>query len=402
MARINQRRNHNTSRVLYPIAWLKKFYRWLINFAKKNRRFTALLLITICLILFIIFGTLTPSLQAFEGNLNLNSLTFTSKIDQPFLKNANSINQIYLKNTLPLKLTGKFNSDDNPKIASLNTITLQPLKDQESWWQIDSQSDGTLEIKELKLTAETTVKNLEYDTFNKRLSIDKIVPKKEQVSVTINASSSDSFNVTFPGYEISKFPDVTYFTWQPDNEITSDIAKEAQLQLQFKEKPDNSIFWGKLEVQNVQLFSKPIINQQNLADYYQESAVGGGVVRLAYQNYTIEEGQFLTFTPEDSITSLLRLKLANESTSTLKTSDNQNLQINEAFQGLKVDISGKTKKIEIGLNDKLPIVKLQASLLEGFMPRDAVIALITLLTTLVPILLGWLWEIMTDENTTEE
>lgn len=379
--------------------WLLLSNIWVLLWylANINRRFTVLLSSIIGLMLFIIIGTLTPSIQPFEGTLQLNSLTFTSKSDQPFIKNADAITQItqtYAENALPLILTGQF-SDSDPKIEALNTITLNPIKNQESWWQIEAIADATLEIKELKLTSETTLEHLEYDSTNKRLSINNIIPQKHPLSLIIDASSSDKFTVTFQGYEIPQFPDITSFTWQPNNQITLTLNQPVKLEVQFQESPNNRLFWGRLAVENVKLFNQPIINPKDYADYYKESAISGGTVRLADKNYTLEVGQFLTFKPEDSISSLLGLKITDESTPTLNTSDNKILQINEPFRGLKLDISGKTKKIEIGLNERLPVATLQASWLERFFPRDAVIALITFLSTLVTLLLGWLWEIVT-------
>lgn len=407
MAKINPKINrqkapkYNLLKIFHPLAWLKNTGQRAANLAGKNPRFTTLLLIIIFLILFIIIGTLTPSLQPFEGTLDLNNLTFTSKINQPFLKNADSITEIYSQNPLPLTLTGKFSNSD-PKLAHLTSITIQPLKDQESWWQIEAQSKATLEIKELNLTAQTTIEHLEFDARNKRLSIDKITPHQDPLTLTIDSSSSNSFTVNFQGYQIPQFPDVTSFTWTPNNAVKLTLAKAIKLELKFQKIPNDSPFWGRLEVEKVKLFNKPTINQQNYAEYYKESAIAGGTVRLADKNYTLEDGQFLTFDPQDSISDLLRLKLTQESPPTLKTSDNKTLQINQSFQGLKVDISGKTKKIEIGLNDRLPVANLQASWLEKYIPRDAAIALITFLTTLVTILLGWLWELLKSEETANE
>ena len=114
------------------------------------------------------------------------------------------------------------------------------------------------------------------------------------------------------------------------------------------------------------------------------------------KSYTLEENQFLKFQPQDSIRTLLRLRLAEDKT-TVKPNDNQLLKLNQQQPGLQVDISGKTQQILIGLNEELPVAKLQASFLEAWMPREAVIALIAFLSTLVMTLIGWLWEIATEE-----
>lgn len=393
----------------HPIIRFKKTAQRVVNLANQNRRFTALLLLTIFLTLVIILGTLIPSQQTFEGSLDLNSLSFTSQTTQPFLENIDSIQEIYInypQKALPLTLTGKF-SDIDPKLANINKITLKPLPDQGSFWRILGKNNvSLLRIKELKLTPETQIKNLEYDRQNKSLSIEEIIPNQKQpLALTLNTSSDHLFTVKFQGYEIANFPDTKTFSWQPDNEIKLKIDQEIKLELRFNKTPANDLFWGKLAVEKVKLINKFIINQQDFGCSncsYKESAIAGGTVRLADRNYTLSSGQFLTFKPEDSIRYLLGLRLATETTATLKTNENQTVAINEAFQGFKVDISGKTKQIEIGLNENLPVAKLQARLLEAWLPRDAVIALIAFLSSFVATLIGWLWELINSEETTED
>ncbi|PZV09215.1 MAG: hypothetical protein DCF22_18865 [Leptolyngbya sp.] len=114
---------------------------------------------------------------------------------------------------------------------------------------------------------------------------------------------------------------------------------------------------------------------------------------------SLEDGQFLTFDPVDSIRSLLCLRLSQETISTLKTSDNKAFQIGESTQGLKMDISGETQRIKIRLNENLPVANLQASWLERFLPRNAAIALIAFLSALVSTLIGWLFELANKNET---
>ena len=58
--------------------------------------------------------------------------------------------------------------------------------------------------------------------------------------------------------------------------------------------------------------------------------------------------------------------------------------------------------MEIGLNENLPVATLQASLLEAWLSRDAVISLIAFLSSFVATLIGWLWELSNSEETTED
>jgi hypothetical protein len=400
---MKRRKPSHFSRKLGIISWLKKNAQRFKLFTNQNPRFIALLSLTITLLLVITLGTLIPSSQTFEGSLDLQSLSFTSQTNQPFLTNADSISEIYTENALPLTLEGTF-SDTNSKHIKLEKITLKPIADSEPWWQISGQKNATLALSKLSLTPEASVKNLQYDPHNQRLTIEKLTPHQTSLNTTINTNGTETFTVNFDGYQIDKFSDITSFTWQPSNSITLKIDQEIKLKLKFKKTPENPLFWGKLAVKKVDFIAPLTVNQDNFADNYQESAIAGGTIRLADKNYDLSTGQFLTFNPQDSIRYLLGLRLATEKTTTLKTNDNQTVAINEAFQGFKVDISGETKQIKIGLNENLPVAKLQASWLEGlpFMSRDIFIALIAFLSSFVATLIGWLWELSNSEENNEE
>jgi hypothetical protein len=400
---MKRRKPSHFSRTLGIVSWLKKNAQRLKLFTNQNPRFIALLSLTIALILIITLGTLIPSSQIFEGNLDLQSLSFTSQTNQPFLSNADSISEIYTENALPLTLEGTFSNTDS-KLVKLEKITLKPIADSEPWWQISGQNNATLALSKLSLAPEASVKNLQYDPYNQRLTIEKLTPAQTSLNTTINTNGTEIFTVKFDGYQIEKFSDITSFTWQPSNSINLKIDQEIKLKLKFKKEPENTLFWGKLAVKKVNFIAPLTVNQDNFADNYQESAIAGGTVRLADKNYNLSTGQFLTFNPQDSIRYLLGLRLAIEKTTTLKTNDNQTVAINEAFQGFKVDISGETKQIKIGLNENLPVAKLQASWLEGlpFMSRDVFIALIAFLSSFVATLIGWLWELSNSEETTED
>lgn len=400
---MKRRKPSHFSRKLGIVSWLKKNAQRFKLFTNQNPRFIALLSLTITLILIITLGTLIPSSQTFEGSLDLQSLSFTSQTNQPFLTNADSISEIYTENALPLTLEGTFRYTDS-KLIELEKITLKPIPNAEPWWQISGQNNATLALEKLQLAPEARVKNLQYDPHNQRLTIEKLTPAQTSLNTTINTNGTETFTVNFDGYQIDKFPDITSFTWQPSNSINLKIDQEIKLKLKFKKTPENALFWGKLAVKKVNFIAPLTVNHDNFADNYQGSAIAGGTVRLADKNYDLSTGQFLTFNPQDSIRYLLGLRLATEKTATLKTNDNQTVAINEAFQGFKVDISGETKQIKIGLNENLPVAKLQASWLEGlpFMSRDVFIALIAFLSSFVATLIGWLWELSNSEENNEE
>ena len=368
--------------------WWKNLWARMIRFLSQNPRFIGLLLVTLGLSLFIALGSLLPSTQPFEGSLTLRSLSFTSTTTQPLLKNAQSIAQLTGIGAQPLTLTGQFN--DIPALKGVAKLELKPSD--QATWQIEAESGARLEVVKLELAAQTVIKPLHYDAYNKRLSL-TIQPAKN-FPATLILSAEGGFKVGVQGYE--SFPSFVSgnnaeFTWQSNNDLVLSIQQPLQLDLQFSQ-PSTTLFWGELAVQQV-TFKAAEVARENYANNYIESAVVGGIIRLGEKNYSLEDGQFLTFDPVDSIRSLLRLRLSQETVSTLKTSDNKALQIGEPTQGLKMDISGETQRIKIGLNEKLPVANLQASWIERFLPRDAAIALIAFVSALVSTLIGWLFEL---------
>ena len=389
MAKINRSPQPKRFRLSSIQGWWERLWAPMSRFLSRNPRFTGLLIVTLGLSLFIILVSLLPSTQVFEGSLTLRSLSFTSAATQPLLKNAQFIAQLTGIGAQPLPFSGTFSG--NPALKGFTKLEFKPIDDRATW-QIEGKSGALLEVVKLELAAQTVIKPLRYDAYNKRLSL--IIQPAKDLPATLILSANGEFKVTVQGYRSS--PSVlggnsAEFTWQPNNQLLLPIQQPLQLELQFSQ-PSTTLFWGNLAVQQVE-FNEAEVASEAYANNYMESAVTGGTIRLGDKNYSLEDGQFLTFDPVDSIRSLLRLRLSQETASTLKTSDDKALQIGEPTQGLKMDISGKTKRIKIGLNKNLPVANLQASWLESFLPRDAAIALIAFLSALVSTLIGWLFEL---------
>jgi len=66
--------------------------------------------------------------------------------------------------------------------------------------------------------------------------------------------------------------------------------------------------------------------------------------------------------------------------------------------GIKVRFAGQTKSLQIGLDPKFPVTKIQASWLDGILPRDAIIALISFSAASFSYLLYWLVERASKNN----
>lgn len=66
---------------------------------------------------------------------------------------------------------------------------------------------------------------------------------------------------------------------------------------------------------------------------------------------------------------------------------------------LEVRISGKSKLIQIGLDKEFPVSRLQASWLDGILPRDAIIALISFCAASFSYLLYFIIDYIHKSNT---
>lgn len=348
--------------------------------AKQDPRTILWMILTTTLLIICIFGTILPSTQTFEGNLTLRHISFTSCIQQPFLKNIRHITELSGKGALPLPLTGQFDG----LLSSQTKLDLKPI-DSQATWQIIVPPTAQLEVKTLTLSPDVKISHLSYDSFNQRLTF-SITPKSASNSQTaiLTLNPSGTLKLVIQGYKSVQnltITDSLEFTWNPNNQITLPIQEPIQLDLKLSH-PNNDLFWGELEVQKVKLKELSVADE-TYDEHYKASALLGGTIRLADKSYTLESGQFLTFQPADSIRTLLHLRLNTDTAANLKTNNNKTVQLGEPSQGINVDISGETQTIRIGLNEKLAIAKIQASFLEGFMSKEAFIALTTFLTTLL-------------------
>ncbi|MBW4454877.1 MAG: hypothetical protein KME55_20410 [Nostoc indistinguendum CM1-VF10] len=60
-------------------------------------------------------------------------------------------------------------------------------------------------------------------------------------------------------------------------------------------------------------------------------------------------------------------------------------------KGIEARFSGRTKQIQIGLDQDFPVSRIQGSWLDGVLPRDAIIALFSFGAATVVNLLSWLF-----------
>ena len=357
----------------------------------RNPRFSGLLTSTLILLLFIAFAMLLPSEQPFEGSLTFNSLSFESTKKQPFLRDLQSLDQLSIIGQPNFEITGNFSDLDLLEARSRIALT---ANNEDSIFQITKNTGASLEVSELLLEPGTQIQNLRYDDYNKRLSFDILGKTASQLIV----NAGGTIQTSLVGYKIASLKndvDNVDFSWAPDNQLVVRLPKQLSVELKlgdFSEYP----FWGNLAVTDVSM-EKAQADSLNVSNTYLESSVLLGNIRLgSEQSYLVEPNQFVRFHPGNAVNKLFRLGLSSPQVKVF-IDESQSFSTERSEPGIKADVFGATRTIDIGFNPKFPIAQLQASFLEAWMPRDAVIGLIAFLSTLVMTLIGWLWEIATEE-----
>ncbi|MGJ5675119.1 MAG: hypothetical protein ACR9NN_16145 [Nostochopsis sp.] len=134
-------------------------------------------------------------------------------------------------------------------------------------------------------------------------------------------------------------------------------------------------FRGKIETKDVR-FTRIDRNGDDLRDDLEVSTIVEGKIRMAEQEREIKENQFLM---GENPNQPLNIQLI------------RHLQLIPAKKGIEARFSGKTKQIQIGLDQDFPVSKIQGSWLDGVLPRDAIIALFSFGAATVGSLFSWLF-----------
>ena len=114
----------------------------------------------------------------------------------------------------------------------------------------------------------------------------------------------------------------------------------------------------------------------DISDDVTVSTIVEGKIRMVEQEREIKANQFL---------------MGDEPNTPLNIERIRHLQI-VPKKGLEVRISGRTKQIQIGLDKDFPVSRIQGSWLDGFLPRDAIVALFSFSAATITYLLGFLIE----------
>lgn len=363
---------------------------------QQDREFAVVLILTLILISALIFGAILPVSQPFEGNLLVSSLSFTNqKTNQLLLKNVRQIQEISLAGKQTLTLSGTITNSSHPELNQLQELQIE-LSQENSQITITPKNDLTLE--EIRLQEKDRITNLKYASYDNRLEF-KLTPFNAPLlpRFRINASS---IQISLSDYQLKninlKNPEIPLeFTLETSRfELTPQFPVAVNLALSSKE-PTN-IFGGNINVEKVK-FEKLIQTGDNVNDQLKDSTILSGDIRMANQDLKLEENQFL-IVHSPGIQTLSRIQIVRPDPDRkleLKTSGN-NLKLADPDQGLNITISGKTTRIEAGLNEYLPIAQIQGSWLSQNLSRDGVVAVISFSASLVVSLIAWLFKKMDD------
>ncbi|MEG4286637.1 hypothetical protein QUB68_26245 [Microcoleus sp. A006_D1] len=338
-------------------------------------------LLTFVLGLLLIFGGLTlvafvPSTHIFEGNLTVEEMSFTYAGKEPklFLDTVRGIKSLEIEGKQTLTFTGKIQSQSTPALNQLTILEIEPI-DSTSKWSIataDLKQSSELEFTELRLQPDTQVNKLSYDTYRNQLAFslksNTTLEKPTNTNILQLSLGNQPLKISLEGYQLKnvKLPIDSEkqrqleFILTPNNqEFRLNLADPVTIYLQPPAPKNNESkqwFRGKIEVKDVQ-FQRLDRTGANQDDNLPISTILEGKVKMAEQEREIKPNQFL-MVEEPGIKLIRYLNIVPQ-------------------KGLEVRISGKSKLIQIGLDQEFPVSRIQASWLDGVLSGDAIIALIS-------------------------
>lgn len=355
--------------------------------------------LVILLILFFAALTLAailPATHNFEGQLIVREMTFTyagNNSNKLFLNYIRRINQISASGIQTMTLTGKFESKYYPQINKLNTLEIE-LPNEKSKWSIspvNPQETSQIELLELRLQPDTTVKYLRYNSYNKVNQLSLLLqpsvnqPEKNRANLLQLALGDKPLKLRLQDYRLPKLklqtnpnPFELEVIFKPDiQELRLPLTQTSDLSIDLPDpRKTESSQWlrGNLEVKDVQFYR---VEQTgvDVNDELSNSTILAGKLRMAGQERNIEPNQFL-ITEEPGVKLLRNIQIHPQSPA--------------SPQGLEVRISGQTNRLQVGLDSRFPVATIQASWLDKILPRDVIIALISFSAACFSYLVYWL------------
>ena len=350
------------------------------------------LVIILLVVLFIItIAAIVPGTHIFEGNLIFKEMSFTYNDNQPklFIGNIKNIKELETEGKQKLTFTGSFQSQSLPEINKLNSLEIQ-LTERESKIIITPASfktESEISLKELRLQPQTRIARLNYDFYRQQLAFSLLPNSQNNPNPLEIYLGEQPIKVIVEGYKIPslnlpKSQDdqaQLEFIVNPDNkEFTFNIQENTNIYLTLSKPPkyeSEQWFRGKIKTKDV-TFTHVDKNGGNLRDDLEISTIVEGKIRMAEQDREIKKNQFL---------------MGEDTKKPLNIQLIRNLQIMPDKKGIEARFSGKTKQIQIGLDQDFPVSSIQGSWLDGVLPRDAIIALFSFGAATVANLLSWLF-----------
>ncbi|MBS9382908.1 MAG: hypothetical protein HEQ24_01170 [Dolichospermum sp. BR01] len=355
---------------------------------QKSSFLVIILLVILCIIT---IAAIVPGSHIFEGNLIFKEMSFTYNDNQPklFIGNIKNIKELETEGKQKLTFTGSFQSQSLPEINKLNSLEIQ-LTERESKIIITPANSNTaseINLKELRLQPQTRIARLNYDFYRQQLAFSLLPNSQNNPNPLEIYLGEQPIKVIIEGYKIPslKLPKSQddqaqlEFIVNPNNkEFTFKIQENTDIYLTLSKPPkyeSEQWFRGKIKTKDV-TFTHVDRNGGNLRDDLEISTIVEGKIRMAGQDREIKENQFL---------------MGEDTNKPLNIQLIRNLQIISDKKGIEARLSGKTKQIQIGLDQDFPVSSIQGSWLDGVLPRDAIIALFSFGAATVANLLSWLF-----------
>jgi len=345
---------------------------------------------------------LIPFSIPIEGNLVVEQLGFTTTQKQPFLDKV-EIDEITIQGRQTYRIEGaegEFISRKEPRIKKRALLTIA-LQDADSSLTISSLSPKeSLQLTYLNLPSEAEVHQLRYEP-NLSLYFNVLQlgsPMKEESRLLkLNLGVPTKFTLR-GNYQIEEIQSVEQgefqFTAQQLGEFQPQLPSKTALILKLH-RTEQDIFFGNQSVKEVQLLREERLFGEN--DYhFNLSSIRSGVLRMAGQNLTVEKNQFIKLGSQEQVSTeniqdvsnLRYIRVVHSQSSNLQIAD-QKVQVSEPNYGLEVGISGRTSRLEIGINPALPIKIIQGNYISTI-PGDIASFLLLAFTSLFSGLFAWL------------
>lgn len=346
---------------------------------------TLILILTIFFLLIFGFAAYCiPHTIPIEGNIVVDQLGFLTAQDQPFLDGV-KIDEIKIsgKKTYAFDgdFEGYFESKEIPQLKKQSKLVVT-LQDESSSITITPVAEkNILRIFQLDLLASIEVSQLMYEPPLLSFSLSPLDTSKNSDSGVLTIKSIEvptkiivegNHKITGTRQERSK----TIVIAQPLSEYKTSLPARVQIWIKLHGSEQN-IFFGNHAVSQVD-FSK----RERTLDYkdysYSRSAIRSGTLRIANQTITVEKNQFIKLGSKKDLQDIKKLpyiRLVHDEAKSLQIAD-QKISLAEPTYGLEVGISGQTNRLEVGINQSLPIKIIRSTLLSELPPETVNVLLI--------------------------